>query len=268
VRAVNDWSIDRWLSGQDKRLYGLILVQNQLPEEAAREIRRLGANPRMVGVLMGGNGLGKPFGHPLYHPIYKAAHEFGLPVVIHVGADSPVDTLSEATAGGPAFTYAESHLMAPHPMITHAVSLIGQGLFVMMPELKVLLVGAGVTWVQTVMWRFDNEFKALRREVPWLSEQPSQYFLHNLRVSTYPLDGVPTPAAWSKVLGAQPGLEDMICFASGYPNWDADSAAAVAAKLPPAIHDKLFRENAEKLFRWSKHRRARASKPADVGVMR
>jgi predicted TIM-barrel fold metal-dependent hydrolase len=138
----------------------------------------------------------------------------------------------------------------------------------MMPELKVLLVGAGVTWVQTVIWRFDNEFKALRREVPWLSEEPSQYFLRNLRVSTYPLDGVPTTAAWSKVLGAQPGLEDMICFASGYPNWDADSAAAVAAKLPPAIHDKLFRENAEKLFRWSKHRRARASKPADVGVMR
>jgi predicted TIM-barrel fold metal-dependent hydrolase len=269
VRAANDWSVERWLSGQDDRLYGLILVQNQLPEEAAREIRRLGGNPRMVGVLMGGNGLGKPFGHPIYHPIYEAAHELGLPVVVHAGADTPVDTLSEATAGGPPFTYAEAHLLAPHPMITHAVSMVGQGLFVSMPGLKVMFVGAGVTWVQTVIWRFDNEFKALRREVPWLAEMPSYYFLNNVRMSTYPLDGVPTREAWSTVLGALPGLEDMICYASGYPNWDTDDASEVAAALPVAIHDKLFRGNSEAFFRWSgKPRQAPATRGTDVGVMR
>jgi predicted TIM-barrel fold metal-dependent hydrolase len=267
VRAANDWSIDRWLSGQDDRLYGLILVQNQLPDEAAKEIRRVGANPRMVGVLLGGNGLGKPLGHPVYHPIYEAAYELGLPVVVHTGADQPVDTLSEATAGGPPFTFAESHLLAPHPMITHAVSMIGQGLFVRMPELKVLFVGAGVTWVQTVIWRFDNEFRALRREVPWLKEVPSYYFTHNLRVTTYPLDGVPTQAAWSKVIGALPALQGMVCFASGYPEWDADSAAGVAEKLPVAIHEKVFRKNADDLFRWSPTPARAPAAGAGVGVM-
>ena len=159
--------------------------------------------------------------------------------------------------------------MAPHPMITHAVSMVGQGLFVKMPGLKVLFVGAGLTWLQTVIWRFDNEFRALRREVPWLSEMPSHYFFHNLRVSTYPLDGVPTTAAWSKVLGALPGIEDMICFASGYPEWDADSARAVADRLPSSVHEKLFRQNSEQLFRWSgKPSRPPVKGSARVGVMR
>src|SRR5262245_64619379 len=37
VRAANNWSVERWLSGQDDRFYGLILVPNQMPEEAAAE---------------------------------------------------------------------------------------------------------------------------------------------------------------------------------------------------------------------------------------
>jgi predicted TIM-barrel fold metal-dependent hydrolase len=267
VRAVNDWCVDRWLSGQDDRLYGLILVQNQLPEAAAAEIRRLGGNPRMAGVLMGGNGLGKPFGHPIYHPIYEAAHEYGLPVVIHAGGDGPVDTLSEATAAGPAFTFAESHLLAPHAMITHAVSLIAQGVFVKMPELQVVMAAAGVAWALSVIWRFDNEYKALRREVPWLKEPTSHYFLRNLRLTTYPLDGLPTRQAWSTLLGAVPGLENVICFASGYPSWDTDAAADVAVRLPPDVHAKVFRDNATTVFRWSGPGGRRSAPRTGVGVM-
>jgi uncharacterized protein len=268
VRAANDWSIDRWLSGQDDRLYGLLLVPNQLPEQAAVEIRRVGSHPRIAGVLMGGNGLGKPFGHPVYHPIYEAAYELGLPVVVHAGADAPPDTLTEATAAGPCFTYAEAHLLAAHGLITHAVSLVGQGVFLKWPDLRVLMAGAGVTWLLTMAWRYDNEYKALRREVPWLDEMPSRYLERNLRLTTYPLDAVGSDRGWKAVFNAFPGLESMVCFASGYPNWDMNAPAEVASALPPSLRRRVLHDNADSFFRWAPFSRSGQPRPeAGVGVM-
>ena len=48
ARAVNDWTVERWLSGGDQRLHGLVLVANQLPELAAREIRRIGTQQVVI----------------------------------------------------------------------------------------------------------------------------------------------------------------------------------------------------------------------------
>jgi predicted TIM-barrel fold metal-dependent hydrolase len=269
VRAANDWSIDRWLGGQDDRLYGLALVPNQLPDAAADEIRRVGRHPRVVGVLLGANGLGKPFGHPVYHPIYEAAAELSLPLVLRAGSEAPVDVLSEATAGGPASTYAEAHLLAMQPMATHVVSMIAQGVFVKFPGLRVLVVGAGVTWLLSVVWRLDNEFKALRREVPWLTGRPSSYFLENVRLTTYPLDRLPGPGTWEAVFSALPDLERMVCFASGYPNWDTDQAAAVEQMLPASCRQAVLRDNAAAFFRWAPVAARRApARTASVGEMR
>ncbi|MBO0682522.1 MAG: amidohydrolase family protein, partial [Candidatus Dormibacteraeota bacterium] len=114
VRAINDWTIERWLQA-DERFSGLVLVPNQTPSEGAAEVRRAGAHERMVGVLMAANGLGKPFGHPAYHPVYEAAAELDLPVVLHVGGDALPDTLTHPTAGGLPTTFGEVSALAYSP---------------------------------------------------------------------------------------------------------------------------------------------------------
>lgn len=250
IRASNDWTVEQWLSGQDDRLHGLILVQNQIPEVAAAEIRRLADNPRMVGVLLGGNGLGKPFGHEVYDPIHRAAAEHGLPLVIPAGTDLPVDVLSAATAGGTVTTYAESHMHAHQSLSTHIVSLIVQGVFVRYPTLKVLVVGGGFSWALGVLWRLDNEFRSFRREVPWLSRQPGDYLLDHVRISTWPLEGYPTREKWENVFGANPEIARLACYASGYPSWDFNSPGDVAAALPDRFHAPVMAGNALDLYRW------------------
>jgi len=82
---------------------------------------------------MVGNGLGKPFGHPVYHPIYAAAAEASLPVAIHLGGDAVPDTLTHPTAGGLPSTYAEFRVVGAQALMTHLVSLIGQGVFELFP---------------------------------------------------------------------------------------------------------------------------------------
>ncbi len=85
-RATNDYLIDYWL--RDERLYGTMAVPMGVPDEAAKEIRRIGAHPRIAAVLMAANPFNKPLGHPVYHPIFAAALDQGLAIVTHVGSDS------------------------------------------------------------------------------------------------------------------------------------------------------------------------------------
>ena len=251
VRAANDWTVGEWLSGQDDRLYGLGLVPNHLPELAAAEIRRIGAHPRIVGLLMGGNGLSKFFGHPLYHPIYDAAADMDLPIVIHVGGDSPPNTLSHATAGGLPSTFAEHYALRAQSVQSHLLSIMVQGVLERHRNLRVMIVGAGVTWIPGLLWRSDSDFKqSAPREAPWMKRSPSEQFLEQVRVSTYSNRTAPAAEALRRCLSVFPGIENVITFASGYPRWDADLAEHVAGYFPVQWRERVMGANAQDFYRW------------------
>jgi predicted TIM-barrel fold metal-dependent hydrolase len=266
ARAANDWTVDRWLS-LDERFASLVLVPNQVTADAVGEIERVGGHRQMVGVLMSANGLGKPFGHPAYHPIYAAACEKGLPIVIHTGGDAISETLTSPTAGGLPATYAEYYVFQTQPVATHLVSMVGQGVFEKFPSLKVLFVGAGVAWLPAVVWRFDTEYMAYRREAPWVRRMPSEYVRDNIRISTYPLDSPDQPARLVRLLRAYPGIEDLLVFGSGYPSWDTDWPDSVAERLPDEWHAKIFHDNALDFFRQGVPDAVAVSAAAGVGDM-
>jgi predicted TIM-barrel fold metal-dependent hydrolase len=249
VRAANDWLAAERLAA-DPRLFGLIMISTSLPDEAAAEVRRVAENDRFVGISMGINALGRPFGDPLYHPIYRAASEAGLPIVIQVGSDATASTNSTPVGGGFPTTFAEVHAMAAESHMTHMASLITQGVFDLFPDLRVLLVGGGVTWVPGSAWRLDYWYKMYSREMPWLKALPSEYFCKYFRVATHELEKVPDPARFARALGSLPDMESMLVYASGFPSPDHESPSEIGARLPEAWHPKVFSKNAEALFRW------------------
>jgi predicted TIM-barrel fold metal-dependent hydrolase len=249
ARAANDWTIDRWLAA-DERFHGLVLAANQSPEAAAEEIRRVGGHPQMVGVLMAGNGIGKPFGNPLCHPIYEAAAELGLPIVIHTGGDAVPDATTQTAAGGLPATYAEYRALAAQPLMTHLVSFIGQGVFERFPDLRLVLMGAGVSWIPSLLWRFDTNYKGFRRETPWVKELPSVYFRRHVAVATCPFDAPQARPGLIRMLEAFRGLEDVLCYGSGYPDRDGDVPAEIAEALPEDWRAKVMHDNAAGLFPW------------------
>jgi uncharacterized protein len=247
IRAVNDWSIDTWLS-KDDRLYGAILVPTGLPEEAAKEIRRLGKHPRMAEIIMVSNALGKPFGHPVYHPIFEAAHEVGLPIAIHVAGDGY--GYAQVSAGGTPCTRLEYHTVIPQPMVHHLVSFITHGVFEKYPSIRLLMVEAGISWLPWLIWNLDGHTKLLRMESPWVRKDPSDYIRERVRLTTQPLENSPEPSQLIDVLKAVGGVEDMLCFATDYPHWDLDNPLFIAGRIPKAWWPRVFYQNAMKIYGW------------------
>jgi predicted TIM-barrel fold metal-dependent hydrolase len=255
VRAVNDWTADRWLTA-DPRLYGLILISNALPEDAADEIRRLAANDRMVGIAMGANAQAKPFGHPVYHPIYSAAVEAGLPVVFQVGSDVAGTLITPPLAGGLPATFGEYAALGAQPLASHMASLILQAVFELFPELRIVLVGGGATWVPPFVWRLNYIYQLNEHDAPWLKKSPGEYFRDHVKVTTYSLERTPGPGRLARALGTLPWFGDSLMYASGYPNSEWEEPSAIAERLPEDWQARLFRENALAAFRWPDQPRA------------
>jgi predicted TIM-barrel fold metal-dependent hydrolase len=268
VRAANDWTVDRWLS-RDERLYAHLLVVSSQPDEAAAEIRRLGSNERFVAVALGANGLGRPFGHPVYHPIYAAAAELGLPLVLQAGCDSMADVPGAPTAVGLPSTFAESRVLSAQSLMAHVISMIMAGVFDLYQDLRVLLVGGGVAWVPSLLWRLDFNVKFTRRlEAPWMRMTSTEYFTRHIRLGTYSLEAPAKPERLAKVLRTIPGVESMLLYTSGYPNDDGEPPEAIAARLPQEWHEQIFRENALAFYRWPGETPARREPAAAHGQFR
>lgn len=260
-RAINDWTIDRWLGGPDGRMFGSILVPNQVPAEAAAEIRRASRNSRMVQVVLGANGLSKPFGHPAYHPIYEAAVECGLPVAIHAGSDATADSLSSPTAVSAPLSYGEYAALSGQSIMTHIASLIGQGVFTKYPDLKVLVVGGGVGWIPSFLWRFELNYRAFGRDDPWVNKPPSEYFRTHIKVATFRME-LEAPELLAATIGAFAGLDNILCFGSGFPAAESVSIESVLDSVPVEWRQRVSTLNAVELY----GSRITANAPSGVGA--
>lgn len=245
-RALNDWSVDHWLSIPDERICSALIVGTELPDLAAAEIRRRAGHPRIKEVLLVANAMGKPFGHPCYHPIYEAALEVGLPVAVHLGGHLVAKGLG--SAGGVPATRLEEFVTNDQPGMHHATSLLTHGVFERYPDLRILLKEHGFSWLPWVLWNLDAHYPLLRQESPHVTRLPSEVFREHVVVSTQPFDYTPRGRQMGELLECYDGIEDILVFASDYPHWDTDEPHQVATRLPKKWHQKLFHDNAARFY--------------------
>ncbi|MEJ7704649.1 MAG: amidohydrolase family protein [Geodermatophilaceae bacterium] len=242
ARAANDWMVQEWL-GRDPRLKGSIVVAPQDPAGAAEEIRRIGEHPDMVQVIVS-SGSQRPYGDPFYWPIFQAAAEMGLPVAAHLGGQGGVN--ANPTGTGPPSYFWEAHALLCETGMGHVASLIAHGVFEKLPELRFLLIECGVAWLPAILWRLDADYKALRKETPWLDRLPSDVAREHIRLTTQPLEQPKDVRHLWSALEAIDG-ERTLLFATDYPHWDFDDPDRV--RIPPAWRDRVLRENARELYR-------------------
>jgi predicted TIM-barrel fold metal-dependent hydrolase len=235
--AYNEWQIDRWLD-PEPRLFGSVHVVTDDPRVAAAEIDRVAAHPQIVQVLLPTSSR-KQYGAPIYRPIFEAAARNDLVIAMHQYAGHTTNP-----ALGVPRTFFEWHtLAAPQAGAAHIMSLIAGGVFDLFPDLKVVLLEAGVTWVPWLMWRADENYKEFRSEVPWVKRLPSEHIRDNVRLSTQPLGDI----KWRDFikLVEMVDAQDMFVFSTDYPHYDADSFDTVFPRgMPEELRTKIRSANA------------------------
>jgi len=253
--AYNRWLCEEWLP-RDPRLKGSLVVATQDAARAAAEIRAFGSNPDVVQVIV---SCGAPagYGDPRFLPIFEAAAELGLPVAVHVGAEGLATNPPPTATGYPSY-YLEWHTLLPGAAMSHLVSLVCQGVFERFPDLRVVVIEAGVAWLPGVLWRLDANWKALRSETPWVRRLPSEQVREHVRFTTQPLEQPKRKSQLLSVLEAVEGMDEMLLFATDYPHWDFDTPKIVEARLPEDWREKVMAENARALYRLPKRAAAAA----------
>ncbi len=242
--AVNDWLIAEWLD-KEPRLRASIVVPSQQPELAAREIDRVGGHPGFVQVYLPVRAEA-PYGNRRYLPLLDAAVRNDLVVGIGFGGSPP----NPPTPSGWPSYYMEEWAGMASIFQSQLMNLIFEGVFDRFPALRVTLIESGFTWLPSLLWRWNKEWKGLRPQTPWVRRLPSEYVHEHVRLTTQPWDAPPVEAQFLQIID-QLGSDELLLFSTDYPHWQYDTPeeALPPAGLPDALIAKIMRDNARTFYR-------------------
>lgn len=222
--AINKWIVHHWLD-QEPRMRASIVVAPQDPVRAAAEINRCAEDQRFVQVLLPAM-VDTPLGQRKFWPIYEAAQRHNLPVGIHAGSSY---RHAVTPVGWPSF-YVEDYASQSYAFQGQVGSLIAEGVFTKYPELKVVLLESGVSWLMPFLWRMTKFWRGTRSEVPWVTRPPIDIARDHIRLTTQPFDAPDDPAKVARIIEHMQSNE-MLLFASDYPHFHYDGDAVLPEGL-------------------------------------
>ena len=233
--AYNDQLIEHWLD-REPRLAGGMCINIDDPDHAVREIDRVGGHPQIAQVVLP-TLADQQLGDPRYRPIWEAIIRNRLVLGMHHGYGTRT-----------VFNYPRQHLewksLAPsHGMMSQLASLIFNGIFDSYPELRVIAIEAGFTWLPYFMTRLDHQYVSLRDQVPWVKQLPSDHLRRAVRFTTQPVEKLARRRFMSLI--EDTGGEGMLMFSSDYPHYDSDEQdEALPTGLPDDLLAKIMGGNA------------------------
>ena len=240
--AHNDWQLEHW-SIPEPRLRPSIVVNYDDASPASAEIRKRAKEFDYAQVMLLSRSA-EALGRKRYWPIYEAAVEHGLPVGVHVFGFSG---LAVTPTGWPSFYMEE---MSAHGTSVSAIvaSMVFEGLFEHLPELKIVFIESGFGWLPSLGWRLDKCWARMRGEVPHVRRPPSEYIREHVFVTTQPIEEPNNPKHLEDVFDWIGW--DNVMFSSDYPHWDFDDPLHVIPKsLGAERQRKILSGNAKKLYR-------------------
>jgi uncharacterized protein len=233
--AINDWTVKELLD-RDPRLRASILLPFQNPDLAVKEIERLAPDRRFVQVLMlvMGDALA---GNRRNWPVYRAAERHGLPIALHAGSTFRT---APTYSGWPSYQV-EDYVANSAAFENVLISFIAEGVFQQFPALKLVLSEAGFTWLPTLLWRANKEWRGVRAEVPWIDRPPAEIVRAHVRFTLQPVDA-PDGEKLARTLD-HIGSDEILLFSTDYPHWHFEADEALPDGLPAATMRRMLVDN-------------------------
>ncbi len=240
ARLAND-RLAALIARHPSRFAGLATVPVQDPDAAALEIARAITELKLNGVIINSHTGSEYLDEEKYWPILETAQAYGAPLYIHPRSPAAPHAAAFKKYGletGIWGFQAETGL--------HALRLIVSGAFDRFPDLKVVLghLGEGLPYW---MYRLDymHPVRSSHAARPRLELKPSEYVRRNFAITTSGMNWEPVLRFCVEAVGA-----DNIMFAIDYPYQQTDEAVAFldAAAISPVDKNKIFYQNAERIF--------------------
>jgi len=243
-RRSNDYLAEH-ITKYPKRLKGFAALPMQDPQAAAQELTRCVKELGFVGALVFGfSQIGEVdsavfYDLPQYQPFWATVQQLDVPFYLH--PRFPLATRLQAYEGHP--WLAGFHWASAVDAATHALRLMGSGLFDEYPKLRVILghLGEGLPFQ---IWRIDHRLSRLGLRTKGKLSM-SQYLRENFYVTT---SGNFRTQALNDVmleLGA-----DRVLYSVDHPYEDMGEAAEWFDHAPISEPDrvKIAHSNARQLF--------------------
>lgn len=166
AQVYNDWLRDTFMSTSPRYL-GTAMIPLVDVDDAVGEIRRA-AGLGYRGMLLPATPP-TPYNDERYEPVWATLAETGTVPCLHVGTGA--DPMVTRGQGGAIINYVETFF----PMQRSALNLVAAGVFDRYPDLHLLCVEGGASWLPGLMDRMDEAAETHADWVrPRLSRSPSQ----------------------------------------------------------------------------------------------
>ncbi|ORA40437.1 hypothetical protein BST20_06325 [Mycobacterium branderi] len=247
-RSFNRWLEDEWGYGADGRIYGVPLCTLLDIDWAIEELERVAALGAKLFYLKTGPVGGRSPADTRFDRFWTRVQETGLHPVFHIGdnvfARIYATHWGEEPGRGHGQYSALQHLLCngERPISDTLAALVLHNLFGRFPDIKVLSVEHGSSWVPQLLKLMDKSAMMARNgEWPFgrLDAKPSEIFRQHVYLTPYPEDDVKHIV---DVMGA-----DHVLFGSDYPHPEGvaepDDFLDFLAGMPDSDIRLIMRDN-------------------------
>ncbi|MBL7488251.1 amidohydrolase [Frankia sp. AgB1.9] len=253
LRAFNRWLEEDWGYAAQERIFAVPLLSLLDIDHAVAELRRvIDAGARLVHLRPGPVGHRSP-ADPVNDPFWALCAEAGVPVVFHTSNCGYADLYGVHWSEDPRNP---SHLQSPlqwalcnteRPIVDTMIALTLHNLFGRHPDLRILSIENGSSWLRPLLKTVDKA-ASLGRRGPMiggsLPGKPSEALTDHLWVVPFPEDDVDDLL---DVLGP-----DHVLFGSDFPHPEGlreplDYAASLGRQDPTTTR-KVLRGNTAQLL--------------------
>ena len=242
TKGYIEYMLDQVLD-PDAGIYGLAPMPYGDVEASLDILERVEDEEAYVGACFVTAGASPPLGNRKYDPIYERCEQLDMPVVYHTGGSG----LDEYVRAGYQEMIETHTLGFLESNMSQIVSVACQGVPEKYPDLDIVFMESGVTYIPGLVSRLDEEYLKRPEEAPLLETRPSEY-ITDFYFGTQPLE-----------VSARPDLlelcfdmigTDRLLYASDYPHWDFDSPSIIneLSMLEDADRRAILGGNAIEVF--------------------
>jgi predicted TIM-barrel fold metal-dependent hydrolase len=246
LRAYNRWIVD-FCADSRGRLIPIAQLSLGDPEAAEKELRRAAGDGAKGAWVPPFAWSRKPLGHPDHDRVFAAAEELRLPLGIHPTFE-PKWCAPGRFEGASGIRHSFFLNVTAGDAVRHAfTSLFDFGVFDRFPELRIVILESGASWIGYWLDRMDTVARAPLAGFLPLKEPPSFYFRRQCWISGDPDET--TLAAIIPLVG-----EDRFFWASDFPHPDhppeyMTELEKLVAELPESARRGILGENVLRTYR-------------------